>query len=366
MSDTNCIISKFKYGIIKQKLIKPYPLSFVTLEEIETIWVYIEDDAGQKGLGEAVPLLGYGSENIKTIERMLAQFQQDFISKNLRSSYGRIIKFSRQAPFAVSAVISAMDFRHWGYDFSYLKPVNLVYPLSSEFDHKLIADQVENGLIKGYCHFKLKIGRNLKTDILYSKYLLQNYKDRCTFRFDANQAYNLEDAKLFCRSIEEYCGPALLWLEQPLPADDWQGMERLCSAVNFPLMLDESIYDETDVIRAKNIGSTAIKLKLFKHPGLDSCLRLAKFASSLGIQVTLGNGVSTDIGNLEEAMVVNQAPDIFTGALECNGFVKTFSNIAFPQLQLNEKGQLFWNGLPTVDLGFILEHLEQKSIIVRG
>ena len=89
MNDS-CVISKFEFGIVKQRLTSPYRLSFATLEYIDSIWVYIEDEEGQKGLGEAVPLLGYGNESTQDIVRWINDFRQECIGKSIKVSFQKL------------------------------------------------------------------------------------------------------------------------------------------------------------------------------------------------------------------------------------------------------------------------------------
>ena len=360
MNDS-CVISKFEFGIVKQRLSAPYRLSFATLEYIDSIWVYIEDEEGQKGLGDAVPLLGYGNESTRDIVQWIYDFRQECIGKSIKVSFQKLYQQAHLHPFAVSAVASAIDFRHWGQNLSILKPISLVYPISSGPKDEIIAGQIEDGFSKGFRHFKVKVGINLEEDIRTGQYLLNNYADGCTFRFDANQAYNLEEAKAFCKQLEPFCGPGFQWLEQPLPIKDWESMAILSSVTSLPLMLDESIYQKEDILRAIDIGCSAIKLKLFKHPGLDELLRLARLAFSHGLKLTLGNGVSSDIGNLCEALVVSMDSELYSPGLECNGYNKLVANLAFPQLQINNKGQLYWKNSQAIDFDRILSHLQRAS-----
>ena len=71
-----------------------------------------------------------------------------------------------------------------------------------------------------------------------------------------------------------------------------------------PIVLDESIYNEADIVRAARIGAYGVKLKLMKNFGIAETLSLARQARHLGLIVVFGNGVATDIGNLGEYLVI--------------------------------------------------------------
>jgi L-alanine-DL-glutamate epimerase-like enolase superfamily enzyme len=229
-----------------------------------------------------------------------------------------------------------------------------------------VASQVECGLAQGYRHFKMKVGKALENDIRSSRFILQEYVGKdVTVRFDANQAYSLEEAVTYCSAMEDLIQDDLLWLEQPLDKDDWEGMKTLYKRVCFPMILDECIYNEEDIARAKDVGCTGIKLKLFKHLGMNSCLRLARVAHDYGLKVTIGNGVASDIGNLCEALVISSDSDLFVEGAECNGYVKLMSNIAFPDLVLRS-GSLVWNGPSVIDFDAAKNMLCEESVRLYG
>lgn len=361
------IITEFQFGVVSRALREPYVLSFTKVKHIDSVWVFAEDNSGVKGIGEAVALFGYGSERLETIEEVLGDIRQELVGADLDRWFARLEEIGKLYPFAASAAATALDFITWHGAMPTVRPIGLVYPISARDRVKDVASQVECGLTQGYRHFKMKVGRILKNDIRSSRFVLQEYvgnKD-ITVRFDANQAYSLEEAVTYCSALEDLIRDGLLWLEQPLDKDDWEGMKTLCRRVSFPLILDECIYDEDDLARAKDVGCTGIKLKLFKHRGMDVCLKLARAAQNYGLKVVMGNGVASDIGNLCEALVISSASDLFVEGAECNGYVKLVGNIAFPHLVLRS-GSLVWDGPPVIDLDTAQKVLHEESIRFYG
>lgn len=366
MINSSSIITKFQFGVVSRALQKPYVLSFTTVKHIESVWVFAEDDAGIKGIGEAVPLFGYGSEHLETIEEVLGGIRQELVGASQDRWFARLEEIGKRYPFAASAAATALDFITWHGAIPTVHPIRLVYPIGAKGRTKDVASQVESGLAQGYRHFKMKVGSALKNDIRSSRFVLQEYVGKdVTVRFDANQAYSLEEAVTYCSALEDLIGDGMLWIEQPLDKDDWEGMKILCRRVSCPLILDECIYNEDDVARAKDVGCTGIKLKLFKHPGMNACLRLARAAYHCGLQVIMGNGVASDIGNLCEALVISSAPGLFAEGAECNGYVKLMSNIAFPHLAFRS-GSLVWDGPPVIDLQTVQKVLREESIRFYG
>jgi L-alanine-DL-glutamate epimerase-like enolase superfamily enzyme len=360
--DTNSHkIKSITFGLITKRLKQPYQLSFAKIEKLNSLWVLIEDETGQIGLGEAVPLPGYGTETIETIIDAIRQAKSQIIGSHFSTAMKKMTLRAKQHPFSASAVATALDFREWTSKLKRIKPIELVCPISSDGNINSIAAQIQNGIKFGYRHFKMKIGRDLKTDISSTILALNEYiKGEHTLRCDANQGYSSQDALDFCRSIEKHQNKNFLWLEQPLPQANWNEIKVLCKRTSIPIMLDESIYNRSDIYRAKSIGCAAIKLKLFKCAGLDACLKLAGIAYNLGLKVVLGNGVASDIGNFCEALVIASDPELFVSGAECNGFIKLKNRILFKQLDM-QRGSLVWRGSCQLNLEEAMETLQNSS-----
>lgn len=298
------------------------------------MWVRAVDDSGRIGWGEGVPLFGYSEETLDLVFDEISVLASRI--NGLASDHAwDAVRRAKESPTAVSAVATALDMLDFPVPESMRFP--LVAPLSAD-DLDTLLPALRKALSAGFRHLKIKTGRDVEKDIAAREML-----ETCpwipvgvTFRYDANQAYSLEEAMEFC-SVP--ASERVLWLEQPLHRKDWEGMAQLCSATAFPFMLDESIYTEEDILRAKAIGCRAIKLKLQKHRGIMHCIRMAELADSLGLSVTMGNGVSTDLGNLPEALVHERCAGFLVQASECNGYLKLAENLLYAGLGM-DRGDL--------------------------
>jgi L-alanine-DL-glutamate epimerase-like enolase superfamily enzyme len=345
MQDDSRRIVKFKTGKIEVPLVKPYKLSFTTLKTITSVWVYIEYENGEIGIGEAVPLPGYGHETIKDVTDCIGSIQTDNNLSAKQDLWRRCEELKIKYPFSVSAVITALEFSEWLGKTDAIKPIQLVLPLSSGDEDAVLKD-MESGLANGYRHFKMKIGQDVDLDIKSSLLALRAFKDKdYLISFDANKAYMYEDALSFCNALDREASEKCSWVEQLLPVGEWKNVLELSKNTSVKLMLDESIYNESDVIRGYESSCSAVKLKLFKQFGMSDTMNLALKAKELGMNVVIGNGVATDLGNLCEAMIISSNPKMFSNGAECNGFLKLKENVLFPELTF-KNGNLCWSGPP--------------------
>jgi L-alanine-DL-glutamate epimerase-like enolase superfamily enzyme len=304
-------------------LSKPYELSFATLNAFDSVTVAISRADAKTGIGEAVALPGYGWETTASILQGVRQLLYDAVGADVQSLARRAHAVWKEQPFAASAVMTALELPDWLHHAeSGLKfPLNAAVASTSSLDELWSA--ASRVVSNGYRYLKLKIGRNVTADILSCEFLLNRASD-CGFKLvvDANQGYCFADAERFARAAADMNLAHLLWLEQPLDRTDWPGMDRLCSLRLVPIVFDESIYDENDILRAAGAGAHGVKLKLFKNFGLAETSRLARKAKEHGLKVVFGNGVATDLGNFGEYLVLAASPELFSAPSESSGFAK--------------------------------------------
>jgi L-alanine-DL-glutamate epimerase-like enolase superfamily enzyme len=136
-------------------------------------------------------------------------------------------------------------------------------------------------------------------------------------------------------------------LEQPCHAGDWDSLEAVSKVTCVPLMLDESIYNETDIERAASIGASFVKLKLMKSISLTRLVRGLALIRELGMEPVLGNGVASDIGCWMEACV---ARTHISNAGEMNGFLRQSAPLVRPLLTVKSGTMaLTPDGAPQLD-----------------
>ncbi|NJB69193.1 L-alanine-DL-glutamate epimerase-like enolase superfamily enzyme [Desulfobaculum xiamenense] len=327
-------IVSVRCGVVRRALRQPYRLSFATLSHVDSVWVGVVFEDGRCGVGEAVPLPGYGGGTLDEVRDAVRGLCAGLVGHTARDALSGAVGQAARGPLAVSAVASALEFPDLAGRCAAILRVPLVFPLDPADGGSAVLCAMEDALSEGFTEFKMKIGRDLASDVAAALLALERAADvGAMVRFDANQAYTRAEAQTFCEAVNGGASEELRWLEQPLAREDWEGTAMLCASTRVPIMLDEPIYAEEDVDRAARVGAAAVKLKLCKHPGPQACVDLARRAVGAGLAVTLGNGVSTDIGNICEAMVAAELGDALTGALECNGFARLAAPALFSGLR---------------------------------
>jgi O-succinylbenzoate synthase len=159
---------------------------------------------------------------------------------------------------------------------------------------------IENHLGEGYRRVKIKIAPG--QDIELVRAVRQHFGD-IELMVDANGAYTIDDIDVF-RTMDEY---DLLMFEQPLAADDLDGLAALQAAVTTPVCLDETAETPERAAEAIRRGACRIvNIKIQRVGGLGPALALHDLCYE--------NGVACWVGTMPE-LGVGQAQGIHLAAL---------------------------------------------------
>ncbi|MBT8307054.1 MAG: dipeptide epimerase, partial [Maribacter sp.] len=136
--------------------------------------------------------------------------------------------------------------------------------------------------------YKIKLGTDDDVTIVKE---LRKHTD-AVFRIDANCAWT---AKETIANAPQLKSLGVEFLEQPLRADDWEGMEQIMHQCVLPVIADESCIVESDVGKCA-LHFNGVNIKLTKCGGLTPALRMIKHAKSLGLKVMVGCMTESTVG----------------------------------------------------------------------
>lgn len=172
--------------------------------------------------------------------------------------------------------------------------IQLAWIVSSEGPGGAEASVAE-GLLRGYRAFKIKIGLHGEhDDVLTVQRVREAAGDDAFLWVDANQGYTVDRALRVARELERLDIAAL---EQPLPANDLDGLRRLCDRSPIPIALDESLRHPTDLATFVKHGAVDVAIaKVQRSGGLTLSRRLCQYALDSGLRL-MGSGLTdSDVG----------------------------------------------------------------------
>jgi len=136
--------------------------------------------------------------------------------------------------------------------------------------------------------YKIKLGTD--NDVAIVKELRKH--TNAIFRIDANCAWTAKETIINAPLLK---GLGVEFLEQPLKADDWEGMEQVMHQSVLPIIADESCIVENDVEKCA-LHFSGINIKLTKCGGLTPALRMIQKGKEMSLKVMIGCMTESTVG----------------------------------------------------------------------
>jgi L-Ala-D/L-Glu epimerase len=138
----------------------------------------------------------------------------------------------------------------------------------------------------GFKTVKLKVGSGLDRDLANLELARKILGDDVILRVDANCAWTLETAMAAVKAMRAFNVSSY---EQPLPADDLEGLAKLTRAIPEQVVADESL---CTVQQAKHLAAekivSAFNIRVSKVGGILAAGQIADIACQSGLAVHLG------------------------------------------------------------------------------
>jgi L-alanine-DL-glutamate epimerase-like enolase superfamily enzyme len=136
--------------------------------------------------------------------------------------------------------------------------------------------------------YKIKVG--FEGDIEMLKALRETTD--AVFRVDANCAWTAEETVDKSNALKDL---NVEFIEQPLAADDWEGMKYVKANSVLPVIADESCLIEEDVAKCAAYFH-GVNIKLMKCGGITPAIRMIAHAKQLGLKTMVGCMTESTVG----------------------------------------------------------------------
>lgn len=324
-----------QFKSFKLQLKYPFTISRSTRTYQDTVIVSVSDDINT-GYGEAIPYPYYNitQERIEEsvlksqsiIENAFGKHPDDLwelLEPNLKDDY-----------FTLCAINCA----YWDYYAqnenrtirSYFSEDSKKLPLS---DYTIGIDTIvvmkQKIIETPWPIYKIKLGTEHDVEIVSELRKITN----AVFRIDANCAWTVDETLTNAIKLKDL---GVEFIEQPLNADDWEGMKRLKEECVLPLIADESCQRIEDVQKCAE-GFHGVNIKLMKCGGLTPALKMIKLARELNLKVMAGCMAESTVGisNLAQIAPLLDYIDADGGMLikndTANGVSLKYGNIVYPK-----------------------------------
>jgi L-alanine-DL-glutamate epimerase-like enolase superfamily enzyme len=138
----------------------------------------------------------------------------------------------------------------------------------------------------GFRYLKLKMSGNLQQDVDRVGAVRSRCGPEIHLTIDANQAYSAAGAAAFLRAIEQF---NVDMAEQPVSADDFDGLAIVRLKSPIPILADESIRSVGDALRLLQMrAADFISIKVGHLGGYGPARRLAQVCEAAGVGCLIG------------------------------------------------------------------------------
>ncbi|MCP1383344.1 dipeptide epimerase [Runella salmonicolor] len=252
-------------------------------------------DGTISGFGEATSNKYYGI-TIEGMVEALENIRERIESYDLQSPeafWASVHPFLLNNPFAQCALDEAANdfwakkkhqklYEAWGLSAENIPMTN--YTIGIDTVEKMVAKMKE----LPWPIYKIKLGTADDLAIIKE---LRKHTD-AIFRVDANCAWTADQAIQYSYELKSL---GVEFIEQPLKADDWEGMKRVFDQSALPCIADESCIVEADVAKCQGYFH-GVNVKLTKCGGLTPARRMIAEAKALGMKTMVGCMNETSVG----------------------------------------------------------------------
>ena len=164
---------------------------------------------------------------------------------------------------------------------------------------------------QGFDFFKLKIGVKPIAAEIAAAHAIRAALPDATLCADANCGLTLAAARRYAERTRD---ADLMFIEQPLPADDIAGLKALARATKTPIGMDESIQSLADVAAVKRVGAKGVSLKLIKLGGFRDAIAAGKLCKKLGLKINVAAKIAeTSLGTAAAVHLACAVPNVAWG-----------------------------------------------------
>jgi L-alanine-DL-glutamate epimerase-like enolase superfamily enzyme len=260
--------------------------------EVETVVVRVSDEGGQTGVGAAAPDAHYG-ETADTVCAVLPDLLDAVEDVNDPLALGEIERrlraVVRDNPAARAAASMAVHdlatrrlgvplYRHFGLDADRAPPTSYTVPID---DPEAMGERAAAVVADGYGIVKVKLGTDRDRERMVA---IRDAAPDATIRVDANEAWTPNEA---IEKSEWLADLGVEFVEQPVPAENPDGLRRVYERSALPVAADESCVTLPDVPAVAD-SVDIVNLKLMKCGGVREAVRMVHAARAKGLEVMLG------------------------------------------------------------------------------
>jgi o-succinylbenzoate synthase len=299
-------ITDIRFGMLRVPLKTPFKTALRTVEAVEDIVVMINTDTGHVGYGEApATAVITGDTHGSIVEAIRNYISPRLIGADIANlnHITQLIQGAMEKNTSAKAAVEIAVYDLFGQ--LYNAPlyrllgggdpvITTDITISVDTIDKMVADSI-SAVERGFDSLKIKVGKDIGVDIERVKAINAAVEGRALLRLDANQGWTAKQA-VYALHLLEDAGVLLELVEQPVKAQDLDGMKYVTERVHTPIMADESVFGPTEVVDLIRMrAADIINIKLMKTAGLSNAIRIADICAMYEVECMIGCMLETSI-----------------------------------------------------------------------
>jgi o-succinylbenzoate synthase len=299
-------ITDIRFGMLRVPLKTPFKTALRTVEAVEDIVVMINTDTGHVGYGEApATAVITGDTHGSIVEAIRNYISPRLIGADVANlnHITQLIQGAMEKNTSAKAAVEIAVYDLFGQ--LYNAPlyrllgggdpvITTDITISVDTIDKMVADSI-SAVERGFDSLKIKVGKDIGVDIERVKAIYAAVEGRALLRLDANQGWTAKQA-VYALHLLEDAGVVLELVEQPVKAQDLDGMKYVTERVHTPIMADESVFGPTEVVDLIRMrAADIINIKLMKTAGLSNAIRIADICAMYEVECMIGCMLETSI-----------------------------------------------------------------------
>ncbi|WP_066069009.1 mandelate racemase/muconate lactonizing enzyme family protein [Neobacillus soli] len=302
------IIEQIETFRVAVPLIKPFKTALRTVTTAEAIFVKVSCDNGIVGWGEAPPTVVITGDSLLSIESAIHHVIKPFLEKKSLLNYELIFQGLKTSLVGNSSAKAAVDMALYDclaqycklplYQFlgGHKKELETDFTVSVNGPEEM-GDDAVSYIQKGFNVLKVKVGKDdIATDLERIREVRNRVGTEIKIRLDANQGWTAKDAIRAIRKMED-SGLGIELVEQPVKADDIEGLKQVTDHVDTLIMADESVFTPKQAFQVlKTRSADLINIKLMKAGGIYQAQIINQLAETCGVECMVGSMIETRLG----------------------------------------------------------------------
>ena len=281
-------ITKVHYWKEDMKLTRPYAVTYVMHDSVSNIFVRLDADNGNYGLGSGSPSVYVtGEEMDEDCSSRIPELEESLLNTDVRSFRQTItlltIRYANQPALLAALDMALHDLFCKSVDISLGKYLGVhcqPLPTSITIGLKNVAETVEEGIEykeRNFNVIKLKIGQSMQEDIERCIKLREAVGHKMLIRVDANQGYTAPE---FTEFIEKTKLLNLEFFEQPMKPNALDEMALLSRNIQEVCAADENLHKQKEALDLVKRGRLfgIFNIKIMKSGGITEGLKIASIA----------------------------------------------------------------------------------------